>query len=134
MDNITYNIGVFDGSVYDSKGHRIMSKDDLQTAAFVLNELTKISETWISDTHLCNEAQQLHMINKVYEETAKRGIPIVRHFGDISDGDYLNRPEHRYELFRLGFSFFASYNKEVVGREILDGQAYFTYYYVPLII
>ena len=67
-----------------------------------MDELTKISETWISDTHLCNEAQQLHMINKIYEETAKRGIKTVRHFGDISDGDYQNRPDHRYELFRLG--------------------------------
>jgi hypothetical protein len=69
-----------------------------------MDELTKVSETWISDTHLCNEAQQLHLINKVYEETARRGIKTVRHFGDISDGDYQNRGEHRYELFRLGLA------------------------------
>ena len=69
-----------------------------------LEELTKISETWISDSHLCNEAQQLNMINQVYEETYNRGINLVRHFGDISDGDYSNRSDHRYELFRLGAS------------------------------
>ena len=69
-----------------------------------LDELTKISETWISDSHLCNEAQQLNMINQIYQETYERGITTVRHFGDISDGDYTNRSEHRYELFRLGAS------------------------------
>ena len=88
-----------DGKTIIYKKRRSVPKNKIKPD---MNELTKISETWISDTHLCNEAQQLHMINKVYEETAKRGIPIVRHFGDISDGDYLNRPEHRYELFRLG--------------------------------
>ena len=31
-----------------------------------LENLIKISETWISDSHLCNEAQQLHMINEIY--------------------------------------------------------------------
>ncbi len=69
-----------------------------------LDELTKISETWISDSHLCNEAQQLNMINQIYQETYDRGIKLVRHFGDISDGDYTNRSDHRYELFRLGAS------------------------------
>ena len=67
-----------------------------------MSELTKISQTWISDTHLCNESQQLNMINQIYEETYKRGIKTVLHFGDITDGDYQNRPDHRYELFRLG--------------------------------
>ena len=69
-----------------------------------LDDLTKISETWISDSHLCNEAQQLNMINQIYQETYDRGIKLVRHFGDISDGDYTNRSDHRYELFRLGAS------------------------------
>ena len=66
--------------------------------------MTKISQVWISDTHLCNEGQQLNMINKVYEEAHKRDIKTVLHFGDITDGDYQNRPDHRYELFRLGAS------------------------------
>ncbi len=74
-----------------------------------INELTKISQVWISDTHLCNEAQQLHMVNDIYKEAYKRGIKTVIHFGDISDGDYQNRAEHRYELFRLGEARQAKY-------------------------
>lgn len=88
-----------DGKIIISKKRKNSQKQKMKPNT---DELIKISETWISDTHLCNEAQQLHMINKIYEETAKRGIKTVRHFGDISDGDYQIRPEHRYELFRLG--------------------------------
>ena len=74
-----------------------------------LNTLTKVSELWISDTHLCNEAQQLNMLNEVFKEAYEKGIRRVRHFGDITDGDYTNRQEHRYELFRLGADRQASY-------------------------
>ena len=97
-----YNIKIVEneGKVVISKGRR-SSKNNVVKPD--MSELTRIRETWISDTHLCNEAQQLHMIYEVYEETARRGIPVVRHFGDISDGDYTNRADHRYELFRLGF-------------------------------
>lgn len=73
------------------------------------DDLIKVSQTWIADTHLCNEAQQLHMINDIYKETAKRGIDTVIHFGDLTDGDYQNRAEHRYELFRLGADRQAKY-------------------------
>lgn len=70
-----------------------------------MDKLTKISETWISDTHLCNEAQQLNLINQIYKETEARGINTVLHFGDVLDGDYSDcRKEHRYALFRLGAS------------------------------
>lgn len=68
------------------------------------DDLIHIRQTWISDSHLCNEAQQLHLLNDVYKETKKRGIDTVLHFGDILDGDYKNRPEHQYALFRLGAS------------------------------
>ncbi len=67
-----------------------------------VSELTRVRQVWISDTHLCNETQQLHMINKVYKEAYEKGYREVLHFGDITDGDYQNRPDHRYELFRLG--------------------------------
>ncbi|MEE3343793.1 MAG: metallophosphoesterase [Bacilli bacterium] len=89
-----------DGKIIIYKRRKTTPKNKMKPE---MDELTKISETWISDTHLCNEVQQKHMINKIYEETAKRGIPVVRHFGDISDGDFVNRSDHRYELFRLGF-------------------------------
>ena len=77
-----------------------------------LDDLIKIRQTWISDSHLCNEAQQLNMLNDIYKETAKRGIDTVLHFGDIFDGDYKNRPEHQYELFRLGASRQLEYGAE----------------------
>lgn len=67
-----------------------------------ISDLKKISQVWISDTHLCNEAQQLNLINRIYKEAAERGISTVLHFGDVLDGDYHNRPEHQYALFRLG--------------------------------
>lgn len=69
-----------------------------------INNLTRVRQVWLSDTHLCNEAQQLNLINQIYKEASYRGISTVLHFGDITDGDYQNRPDHRYELFRQGSS------------------------------
>ena len=69
-----------------------------------MEELTHIRQTWISDTHFCNEAQQLGLVNQIYKETRDRGITTVLHFGDVLDGDYHNRPEHQYALFRQGAS------------------------------
>ena len=69
-----------------------------------LNSLTRVRQVWISDTHLCNEAQQLHLINEIYKEAYNRGIDTIIHYGDITDGDYQVRSDHRYELFRLGAS------------------------------
>lgn len=68
------------------------------------DELTRIRQTWISDTHFCNEAQQLNLVNQIYRETRDKGIDTVLHFGDVLDGDYHNRPEHQYALFRQGAS------------------------------
>ena len=98
----------YDISIGERDGHPVVFKKKTKSSKKEvkpdISELTKISETWISDSHLCNEAQQLNMINQIYQETYNRGINLVRHFGDISDGDYTNRSEHRYELFRLGAS------------------------------
>ena len=81
-----------------------------------MEELTHVRQVWISDTHLCNEVQQLHMINKVYKEGYERGYREFLHFGDMSDGDYHNRDTHRYELFRLGADRQASYIADVWPR------------------
>ena len=69
-----------------------------------MDKLTRIRQTWISDTHFCNEAQQLGLVNQIYRETRDKGIDTVLHFGDVLDGDYHNRPEHQYALFRQGAS------------------------------
>ena len=106
----------YDISIDEKDGKKIIvkKKNKVSNKAIKpeLDELTKISQTWISDTHLCNEAQQLNMINEIYRETAKRGIDTVIHFGDLTDGDYQNRAEHRYELFRLGADRQAKYVAE----------------------
>ena len=106
----------YDISITERDGKKIVVKKKNKAGSKEIkpniDELTKISETWISDTHLCNEAQQLHMINNIYKETANRGITTVLHFGDLTDGDYQNRPDHRYELFRLGATRQAEYFAE----------------------
>lgn len=98
----------YDINIVNQDGKMVISKKrnkaNVKGIKPEVGELTKISETWISDSHLCNEAQQLNMINQIYQETYERGIKTVRHFGDISDGDYTVRSDHRYELFRLGAS------------------------------
>ena len=100
------NIKDIDGiKIICKKKNRSINKDIKPD----LSSLTKVSELWISDTHFCNEAQQLNMVNEVFKEAYEKGIRRVRHFGDITDGDYSNRQEHRYELFRLGADRQANY-------------------------
>ncbi len=106
----------YDVSVVEKDGQKIVAKKKYKKPGKIkpkISELTQIKETWISDTHLCNEAQQLHMLYEVYEETARRNIDTVLVFGDITDGDYMNRPEHRYELFKLGAKRQANYTADV---------------------
>ena len=106
----------YDINIIEQNGKKIIAKkkNKVNTKEIKpdLENLIKISETWISDSHLCNEAQQLHMINEIYKETAARGISTVLHFGDATDGDYQNRADHRYELFRLGATRQAEYFAE----------------------
>ena len=57
----------------------------------------------VSDTHFGNIHQQLHLLNKIYEEAYKRGIKIVLHCGDMVDGMYPTRPEQPRQQFLHGF-------------------------------
>ena len=57
----------------------------------------------VSDTHFGNNHQQLHLLNKVYEEAYNRGITTALHIGDMVDGNYLNRPEQPRQQFLHGF-------------------------------
>lgn len=63
----------------------------------------------VSDTHLCNKFQQITYLNQFYDLCYRKGIHTVYHSGDISDGYYKNRPEHIYELVRVGFDEQADY-------------------------
>lgn len=68
-----------------------------------LKNLELIRLCIVSDTHMGCKMQQLTFLNKVYEETYRRGITTVLHCGDIVDGDYANkRPAWKYQLFAQG--------------------------------
>ena len=63
----------------------------------------------IGDTHLCNKWQQLSHLNAMYDIFEREGVQVVYHAGDVCDGYYKNRPEHIYELFKIGFDEQADY-------------------------
>ena len=56
------------------------------------NDLIHTELCVVSDTHLGNIHNQLHLLNEVYEEAYNRGIDTVLHVGDLVDGNYPNRP------------------------------------------
>ncbi len=75
-----------------------------------LDDLTHTKLCVVSDTHLGNIHQQLHLLNKVYEEASKREIDTVLHCGDLVDGDYLAiRKEQGRQMFLRGFDEQAGY-------------------------
>lgn len=75
------------------------------TAKHNLNEdeLVHTQIAVVSDTHFGNNHQQLHLLNKIYEEAYNRGIKTILHCGDIVDGSYPNRPEQPRQQFLHGF-------------------------------
>lgn len=80
-------------------------------------ELNHTQIAVVSDTHLGNVRQQLHLLNKVYEEVERREITIVLHCGDLIDGDYRKiRPEQEKYIFLRGFDEFAGYVAEYYPR------------------
>ena len=64
----------------------------------------------VSDTHFGNKFQQLHLLNKLYEEAYRREISQALLVGDIVDGDYTAiRKEQPRQLFLHGFDEQAGY-------------------------
>ena len=76
----------------------ITTKPDLSGEKLIHTEICVVS-----DTHLGNIHQQLHLLNQIYEEAYNRGITTVLHCGDLADGNYLNRPEQPRQQFLHGF-------------------------------
>jgi predicted phosphodiesterase len=70
----------------------------------------------VSDTHLCSKHQQLTYLNNFYDICQSRGIDTIFHCGDISDGYYKNRPEHIYDIFKIGADEQADYIAKVYPR------------------
>lgn len=57
----------------------------------------------VSDTHMCSKYEQHTYLQMAYDDFQKENIQDVYHVGDITDGFYTNRPQHLYELHKLGF-------------------------------
>ncbi len=82
----------------------ITTKPDLTGEKLIHTEICVVS-----DTHLGNVHQQLHLLNQIYLEAYNRGITTVLHCGDLVDGNYLNRPEQPRQQFLHGFDEQAGY-------------------------
>ena len=100
--------------IIEKNGTLIFDKPATRTFVTTKPNLTqeKLTHTEIcvvSDTHLGNIHQQLHLLNRIYEEAHKRGINTVLHCGDLVDGNYLNRPEQPRQQFLHGFDEQAGY-------------------------
>ena len=112
---------VLDGNVVVFKKgqvkHRSYNKagfDDL-----VYNEILVVS-----DTHFGNIHNQVHLLNELYQEAYNRGIKTVLHIGDMTDGNYPNRPENPRQQFLHGFDEQVGYVVDMYPE--IDGMT--TYY------
>lgn len=100
--------------IIEKNGTLIFDKPTTRTFITTKPNLTgeKLVHTQIcvvSDTHLGNIHQQLHLLNQIYQEAYNRGITTVLHCGDLVDGNYLNRPEQPRQQFLHGFDEQAGY-------------------------
>lgn len=68
-----------------------------------LGELTEREILVVSDTHFGSIHNQVHLLNELYQEAYNRGVTTVFHVGDLTDGNYPNRPENPRQQFLHGF-------------------------------
>ena len=78
----------------------------------------------VSDTHFGNIHNQVHLLNELYQEAYNRGITTVLHVGDLTDGNYPNRPENPRQQFLHGFDEQVGYVVDMYPK--IDGIT--TYY------
>ena len=57
---------------------------------------------FVSDTHLGSKYDRLDILNYLYDRAQEEGIDTVFHVGDLTEGNYKNRPNHEYELRARG--------------------------------
>ncbi len=88
------------------------------------DDLTYSEILVVSDTHFGNNRQQLHLLNELYQEAYNRGIRTVLHVGDMTDGNYPNRPESPRLQFAHNFDEQVGYVAEMY--PYVDGMK--TYY------
>ncbi len=89
-----------------------------------MDDLTCTELLVVSDTHFGNIHNQLHLLNDLYREAYNRGITTVLHVGDMTDGNYPNRPENPRLQFLHGFDEQIGYVSEMY--PYVDGMT--TYY------
>ena len=53
---------------------------------------------FVSDTHLGSKYDRLDILNYLYDKAQEEEIDTVFHIGDLTEGNYKNRPNHEYEL------------------------------------
>lgn len=82
----------------------------------VPNNLEKLKLLLISDSHLCNKADRLDILNYLYDKANNKEVQAILHCGDLLDGMYLNRPQHIYELKKVGFDEHLEYVVEKYPR------------------
>lgn len=87
------------------------------------NNLENLKLLLISDTHLCNKADRLDILRYLYAKAEDKGIKQILHCGDLTDGMYLNRPQHLYELKCVGFDEHLQYVLEKYPK--FSGKTYF---------
>ena len=78
----------------------------------------------VSDTHFGNIHNQVHLLNDLYQEAYNRGIKTVLHVGDLTDGNYPNRPENPRQQFLHGYDEQVGYVADMYPE--IDGMT--TYY------
>ena len=57
----------------------------------------------VSDTHMGSKYTQMTFLRHLYDVFEAEGLDTVYHAGDISEGNYTNRPGHIYEVCAHGF-------------------------------
>ena len=101
--------------IYDEETNKYLVKKLIQKNNFNLKKPDLDSLQYeqilvVSDTHIGNKQQQLHLLNELYKEAHNRNIDKALHVGDLVDGDYSShRKEHPYQVFLHGFDEQADY-------------------------
>ena len=92
------------------KKHRKKIATRHKNVKIPMEECTKTTLGFVSDTHLGSKVQQLHMLNTGYRYFYEHEIERVLHIGDLVDGDYgEKRKSQRYERFVNGADEQSSY-------------------------
>lgn len=105
----------------------VFKKINKKNPSFSKNEMDDLNYNEIlvvSDTHFGNVHNQLHLLNDLYQEAYNRGITTALHVGDLTDGNYPNRPENPRQQFLHGFDEQAGYVVDMYPE--IDGMT--TYY------